>query len=230
MSSTDGEYETDSFKSEDQVKMAAEKMINETEQEKQENKEKNSEIKRNQSSPINLSLPAGEKTIPNISVQLNPSPQCKHPGSPILLPPHKVAVLAVPPTVKVVPKEKKLDILAVITCSVSTQSTTTSTQQASIPDETNVVSSSVSSQPQTRHAITEISSLKPLKPSLGQGQMFCPPKPGDKPYVLSYYSITSDTRTIQVEVHSKEGKAKYQQVSTFPKTANLSIFYLILSS
>ena len=224
LSSMDGEYETDSFKSDDQVKISAEKMSTGTQEEEEEKKEISTEMKRNQTFPINLSIATEEKTFPNIPVDLNPSPQCKCPGSPILLPPRKVAVLAVPPTVKVVPKEKKPEICTVITCSVSTQSTTTSTQQASIPDQTNIVSSSVPLQAETHHAIAEISSVKPLKTSLGQGQTFSPPKPGDKLYVLGYYYITSDNRTIKVEVHSKEGKAKYQKVSNFHKITNMLIF------
>ena len=67
-------------------------------------------MKRNQTSPINLSIPSVEKTLLQIPLRLDRSPQHKHAGSPLLSPPCKVAVLAVPPTVKVVPKEKKMEI------------------------------------------------------------------------------------------------------------------------
>ena len=201
-----------SFKSDEQVEIPTEKKSTEREAEEQDKKEGNTEMKRNQTSPMNLSIPSAEKTLPKIPLHLDRSPQHKCAGSPLLSPPHKVAVLPVPLTVKVVPKEKKPEICPPIICSVSTQSTTTSTQQASIPDQTDIVSSSVPPKPETCHAIAEISSVKPLKTSLGQGQTFSPPKAGDKLYVLGYYYITSDNRTIKVEVHSKEGKAKYQQV------------------
>ena len=212
LSSTDGEYKSDSFKSDEQVEIHTAKKSTEIEPEEQDKKEGNAEMKRNQTSPINLSIPSIEKTLLQIPLRLDRSPQRKHAGSPLLSPPSKVAVLAVPPTVKVVLKEKKMEICPTVTCSVSTQSTTTSTQQASIPDQTDIVSSSVPSKPETRHAIAEISSVKRLNTSLGQGQTFSPPKAGDKPYVLGYYYITSDNRTIKVKVHSKEGKANYQKV------------------
>ena len=221
LSSTDGEYESDSFKSDKQVEIHTAKKSTEIEPEEQDKKEGNAEMKRNQTSPINLSIPSIEKTLLQIPLLLDHSPQRKHAGSPLLSPPRKVAVLAVPPTVKVVPKEKKTEICPTVTCSVSTQSTTTSTQQASIPDQTDIVSSSVPLKPETRHAIAEISSVKPLNTSLGQGQTFSPPKAGDKLYVLGYYYITSDNRTIKVEVHSKEGKANYQKVYTFYKISEL---------
>ena len=120
MSSTDGEYESDSFKSDEQVEIPMVKKSTEIEAEEQDKKEGNAEMKRNQTSPMNLSIPSTEKTLPKIPLHLDHSPQCKHAGSPLLSPPCKVAVLAVPPTVKVVPKEKKLEICPAITCSVST--------------------------------------------------------------------------------------------------------------
>ena len=110
LSSMDGEYESDSFKSDEQVEIPTEKKSTEREAEEQDKKEGNTEMKRNQTSPMNFSISSAEKTLLKIPLHLNRSPQCKRAGSPLLSPPHKVAVLAVPPTVKVVLKEKKLEI------------------------------------------------------------------------------------------------------------------------